>query len=114
MAIIYSYPEILSLEDRDLLLISDLSSNKKPTKRVELGELAAYINSTAEDGDLNFKYDQSSPSAQWTIQHDLDKFPSVSVVDSAGTNVVGQVDYLNRDSLTITFTSAFAGIAYLN
>ena len=44
MAIIYSYPELLSLEDRDLLLISDLSSNKNPTRSVKLGNLAKHIN----------------------------------------------------------------------
>lgn len=50
MAIIYSYPELLSLEDRDLLLISDLSSKKNPTMRVELGNLANYINMSAVSG----------------------------------------------------------------
>jgi len=44
MAIIYSYPELLSLEDRDLLLISDLSSKKNPTRSVKLGNLAKHIN----------------------------------------------------------------------
>lgn len=50
MAIIYSYPELLSLEDRDLLLISDLSSKNKPTMRVELGNLAKYINMSTVSG----------------------------------------------------------------
>jgi len=44
MAIIYSYPELLNLEDKDLLLISDLSSNKNPTMCVKLGVLATHIN----------------------------------------------------------------------
>jgi len=44
MAIIYSYPELLNLEDKDLLLISDLSSNKNPTMCVKLGVLANHIN----------------------------------------------------------------------
>jgi len=47
MAIIYSYPELLSLEDRDLLLISDLSSKKNPTRSVKLGNLAKHINMSA-------------------------------------------------------------------
>jgi hypothetical protein len=115
MAIIYSYPELLSLEDRDLLLISDLSSKKKPTMRVELGTLAAYINSTAPGGnDLHFTYNQVFPSSQWTVQHDLGKFPSVSVADSAGSIVMGQVEYIDENSLILTFVSAFAGVAYLN
>ena len=68
-----------------------------------------------EDGsDLNFTYTQSTPSATWTITHNLGKFPSVSVVDSANTQVYGNVDYINDNSLTLTFTSAFSGKAYLN
>ena len=64
--------------------------------------------------DLNFIYTQSTPSATWNITHDLGKFPSVSVVDSANTQVYGNVDYINDNSLTLTFTSAFSGKAYLN
>ena len=36
-------------------------------------------------GDKNFIYNQNTPSATWEITHTLSKYPSVSVVDSAGT-----------------------------
>ena len=68
-----------------------------------------------EDGsDLNFIYTQNTPSATWNITHDLGKFPSVSVVDSADTQVYGDVVYINDNSLTVTFIGAFSGKAYLN
>jgi hypothetical protein len=63
---------------------------------------------------LHFTYTQSSASAVWNITHNLGKNPSVSVADSAGTLVMGEVDYINDNNLTITFISAFAGVAYLN
>lgn len=53
-------------------------------------------------------------SATWTITHNLGKFPSVTVVDSANTVVVGNVDYTNSNSLVITFNAAFSGCAFLN
>jgi hypothetical protein len=56
---------------------------------------------------------QSSASSSWTITHSLDGFPSVTVVDSAGTVVVGEVSYNSTSSLTVAFQSAFAGKAYL-
>ena len=65
-------------------------------------------------GDKNFVFTQGTPAATWTITHNLGKFPSVSVVDSANTQVYGNVDYINDNSLTLTFTSAFSGKAYLN
>jgi len=65
-------------------------------------------------GDKNFVYNQASPDLVWNIVHNLDKFPSVSVVDSAGTTVFGNVQYLNVNELTVTFNGAFSGKAYLN
>jgi len=65
-------------------------------------------------GDLNFTFTQNTPSATWTITHDLGKFSSVSVVDSANTVVYGNVDYINDNSLRVTFSAAFSGKAYLN
>ena len=109
MAIIYSYPEIPSLEDRDLLLISDLSSEKNLTKRVELGELTTYINSSN-----TFTFTQGSPATVWNVQHNLGKFPSVSVINNNGIIVNGQVEYIDNNNLTITFSAAFPGKAYLN
>lgn len=67
-----------------------------------------------EDGDLNFTFNQPTPAATWSIAHNLGKNPSVSVADSAGTLVHGEVDYINNNSLTITFSAAFSGKAYLN
>jgi hypothetical protein len=66
------------------------------------------------DGDLNFTFNQPTPAATWSIAHNLGKNPSVSVVDSAGTLVHGEVDYINDNSLIITFSAAFSGKAYLN
>ena len=43
MAIIYSYPEIPEVEGGDLLLISDTGAPNKPTRSVDIDDLAAYI-----------------------------------------------------------------------
>ena len=65
-------------------------------------------------GDKNFVYTQPTPSLVWNVVHNLDKYPSVSVVDSAGTTVFGNVQYINVNELTITFKGAFSGKAYIN
>ena len=64
--------------------------------------------------DKNFVFTQNNPAVTWTITHNLDKFPSVSVVDSANEIVYGEVTYTNTNLLTVTFTAAFSGKAYLN
>ncbi len=67
--------------------------------------------------DRTFVYTQSVPSKTWTIEHNLGKRPSVTVTDSAGTVVLGQVTYDADDPLnkvTVTFSSEFSGTASLN
>lgn len=67
-----------------------------------------------EAADKNYVFIQSTPSATWNITHNLGKFPSVSVVDSANTVVYGDIDYIDNNSLTVTFSAAFGGKAYMN
>lgn len=50
----------------------------------------------------------------WSINHNLGKYPSVTIVDSAGTMVVGDILYIDENNLQVTFSSAFSGKAYLN
>jgi hypothetical protein len=65
-------------------------------------------------GDKNFVFKQGVPAKTWTITHDLDKFPSVSIVDSAGQEVICTVDYIDIKTIRVTFNVAFSGEAYLN
>lgn len=61
-----------------------------------------------------FVYSQSPASSEWTITHNLDKYPAVAVVDSAGNIVIGDIQYIDRNTVVITFKAAFSGKAYLN
>ena len=77
-------------------------------------ETVGFAVESKQGGDKNFTFIQSTSAAVWTITHNLGKRPSISVVDSAGTNVVGAVNHTSNNELTITFSSAFKGTAYLN
>jgi hypothetical protein len=56
---------------------------------------------------------QASPSTNWVITHPLGGHPSVTVVDSAGTSVFGEVKYDSTTQVTVSFTVPFSGLAYL-
>lgn len=78
-----------------------------------------YIGSSAGGGDLTYVHDQAAPASQWTITHNLGKYPSVNVVDSAGTAIEGEVQYTSINQLVVSFyaggaLAATAGFAYLN
>ena len=57
---------------------------------------------------------QGTPTATWTIVHDLGLYPDVQVVDSSGDQVEGDVTHDSVDQLTVVFSAAFSGDAYLN
>ena len=65
-------------------------------------------------GDSSFTYTQGIPETTWNIQHDMGKFPSITVIDTANTVVTGQYTYIDNNNVTLTFSAAFAGKAYLN
>ena len=56
---------------------------------------------------------QGTVSSTWTINHTLGGRPSVTVVDSAGTVVFGEVQYLSNTQVRVLFSAPFSGSAYL-
>lgn len=67
-----------------------------------------------EISDKNYLHIQKEASTEWVILHNLNKYPSVSVMDSAGEEVIGSVHYDSTNQVTITFVGAFKGSATLN
>lgn len=61
-----------------------------------------------------YVHNQASPATTWTINHNLKMYPSVTVVDTAGSHVMGQTIYPSLNTVTVEFTSAFSGKAYLS
>ena len=57
---------------------------------------------------------QISAQTVWNINHSLNKYPSVSVVDTGNNLVYGDVQYTSLSNLTITFSADTSGTAYLN
>lgn len=67
-----------------------------------------------DEGDKNLVFTQATPSATWRVKHGLNKYPAVTIVDTAGSVVVGNIDYIDANNVVISFGSAFAGKAYFN
>jgi hypothetical protein len=61
-----------------------------------------------------YHHTQGTSSATWTINHNLGWYPNVTVQDSGGSIVEGEITYTSVNSLRITFTGAFSGNAYLS
>ena len=72
------------------------------------------IDVDAIEGDKNYVFTQAAASATWAVQHNLNKFPSCTMVLSTGQQGYGDVTFIDENNLTITFASAESGKAYIN
>lgn len=64
--------------------------------------------------DKHYVHDQTLALDEWHVVHNLGKFPSVTVMDSAGTEVEGQVTHNSINDCTLNFTAPFSGEATCN
>jgi hypothetical protein len=113
MARIQNYTKDANLSNNDLLLGSD-TNNLGATANFALSSLTQFFEENITLVSATTIFNQDTPATTWSIVHDLNKFPSVTVVDSSGNVVIGEIVYLGPISLTITFESSFSGKAYLN
>jgi len=59
-------------------------------------------------------HDQAEASDEWVIQHNMGKYPSVTIVDSANTTILGTWTYDSSNQVTVHLSSASTGKAFLN
>jgi hypothetical protein len=80
----------------------------------ELAELTDQIAQARADALNNsFEYTTPAASSSWVITHNLNRYPSVTCVDSAGTVFYGSVTYIDINTLKIDFLYETDGSAYL-
>jgi len=77
-------------------------------------DIVNFTLATSSAGDKTFVWPQPVAAPIWTVIHDLDKFPSVTMVLSTGQVGNGDITYINSNKLTITFAGDESGKAYLN
>lgn len=113
MGKIKSYPKDNEITPDDIIIGSD-GDNSYITKNFSVGTFLAYIEENGNFSQDTFVYPQLTPSSVWIINHELGNFPSVTVLDSAGNTVFGEITYTDANTVTLTFSAAFTGTAYLN
>lgn len=66
------------------------------------------------DKAIAYRHIQSDTSNTWTVMHNLNFYPNVTVIDSAGTICEGDIAYVSSNELILTFAGAFSGEAFLS
>lgn len=67
-----------------------------------------------DEKDLNYVHDQPVAQTVWTIIHNLNKNPSVRLEDLAQNDIIGEIDYIDSNTVKVEFAIPVAGTAYLN
>lgn len=71
-----------------------------------------YIGSGGDD--KSFEFTQATAASVWNIKHNMNKYPSVSIVDSGGNIIYGDVEYIDLNNCVCHFSAPFSGKVYLN
>lgn len=61
-----------------------------------------------------FTHTQMVASALWVVTHNLGYRPAVTVWDTANDQIQGDVDHIDTNTLTIGFSTAISGSAYMS
>lgn len=64
--------------------------------------------------DKTFVFEQGEASDTWAIEHNLGKFPSVEIVDTAGNRFFPAVQWVDENNCIATMNGACKGKAFLN
>ena len=64
--------------------------------------------------DKNYMHEQMQASNVWVVHHNLNKYPSVSIIDSGGNEVHGKVVHLDKNNIILKFSVPFSGKAFFN
>lgn len=106
-------PSNLAGVDGDLYIDTDNGSYYGPKANGVWPEFPAYSLDSALTQNQRYVHTQATVSSTWTVTHALGGRPSVTVVDSSGTVVLGEISYNSDTEVVISFTSPFSGYAYL-
>ena len=61
-----------------------------------------------------FTWEQTVPLSVWTIPHNLNRYPAITVVDTQGNVVLADMQYVDANIVQVFTDAPFAGKAYLN
>jgi hypothetical protein len=91
---------------------SELPENYKYT----IEEMAVFLIAEfllVEKADLSFVHSQAIDSTTWIVNHNLDRWVQVRAKDHLGNGMQGEIIDTSLNSITITFTLAVRGTAYI-
>jgi hypothetical protein len=105
-------------ESADPVLARGEVGVENDTRLMKVGDGSTSWNSLEYIGvdasQVSYTHNQSSASSTWSISHNLNFYPTVQIFDSASNLVEGAVSHTDTNNITLTFSAAISGKAYLS
>lgn len=92
------------LEDEDINLDNYYTKNETDYRISE---------AIKENEFKTYTHTQMIAEKVWNIQHNLGRYPQITIVDSAQSIVMGDVQYIDTNNIIVTFLGEFSGMAHL-
>lgn len=105
--------EVDNLETEIIDVTENVDGEIKETEEIEggVGDFFGYV---VRPTVANYIHKQGVAADVWYVNHNLGKYCSVMVVDSAKQVVCPDIVYLDKNTVKIISTGAFTGWAYCN
>ena len=88
------------------------SSGSPPSNNADTS--VSFLKEGAQQVETTYVFTQVVAAMTWNILHNLNRYPSVTVVDSGGSEIIPTLIYIDSNSVTLSFGAATSGKAYLN
>lgn len=99
-------------QDGDLYIDSDNGSYYGPKADGTWPE-SPFYQPAEQLPSARYVHTQAVASTTWVVVHTLGGRPSVTIVDSSGSVVIGDITYNSDTQVTLFFSAPFSGFAYL-
>ena len=107
-------PGALLGQEMDFYLDLDSHGLYGPKSAAGWGSPTSLVGPSGSTRLLFYTYVQDAATEVWNIEHPLTFIPGVTVTDSAGTQVFGDVQILGPNQIQINFSAPFSGSAFLS
>ena len=61
-----------------------------------------------------YVYQTNQPMSDWDINHSLNKFPNITLVDNFNNVIMGTIRYIDLNHIHVSFTEPICGRAFLS
>ena len=92
-------------------IIFDFGSNENISFTEEEVSLVLDLNSTVSNANLTYTHNQTSAAAEWVVNHNLVRQPSITILNTASMTVIANIIHISVNQARVYFSTPVAGRA---